>query len=117
MMTSTHTVVAFAPDAIDPKDVTPATDDDGTLRMIDGAPVYLLRGVMVRDADGRTIKSSTVRVRTAPTTPIPPLTALRCVDCMLTPWVRDGRVALSVLADHVEIAAPNAARHQAVDHE
>lgn len=87
MRISTPTVVAFAPDAIDPKDVTPATDDDGTLRMIDGAPVYLLRGVMVRDADGRTIKSSTVRVRTAPTTPIPPLTALRCVDCMLTPWV------------------------------
>lgn len=85
-----------------PDDIHPAIGADGVLRMVDDAPVFPLRGVMIRDADGQVLQTSTVRVRATPTTLIPALTALRCVNCVVTPWVRDGRIALSVLADHVE---------------
>lgn len=117
MRLQTVDLVGVTIDDIDPESVQPLADENGVLRVVDGSPVYPLRGVMVRDADGRAIKASTLRVRTAPSASIPSLTALRCVGCTVTPWVRDGRVALSVLADHVEIAAPTEVRHQAVDHE
>lgn len=114
MKLKTTDLDGVAIDAIEPDEIRPATGADGVLRVVDGAPVYPLRGVMVRDADGQAIKASSVRVRTAPTSPIPALSVVRCVDCVVTPWVRDGRVAISVLADHVEVAS--AARHQAVNH-
>ena len=102
MRISTPVAVALSLDAIDPKQISPVADSDGALRLVDGKPVYPLRNVVVRDADGQTVRASSVKVHTLPTTQVSSLTPLRCVDCLITPWADGRQIALSVIADHVE---------------
>ncbi|PJM75364.1 hypothetical protein [Bifidobacterium simiarum] len=82
-----------------------ATDRDGSLKLIDGSAVTPLRGAMVRDADGRVIKTSSIKVKTPPVDDIPALAVLRCTGHVLvTPYVRDGgQVGVSVVADAVQV--------------
>lgn len=96
-------ITALALDPIDPERITPMANSDGTLRLIDGKPVYTLRNVVVRDADGNTVRASSVKVHTVPANPVAELTSLRCVDCRITPWIDGRQVALSVVADRVEL--------------
>ncbi len=116
MRLRTVNLESVAIDDINPDSITPAVDSSGALRLVDGAPVHPLRGVIIRDADGRTVRSSTVRVITPPSALIPALTPLRCVNCTVTPWVADnGRLSISVTADHVEMV--EAPRQKEVNHE
>lgn len=103
---------AAAVNAIDPGRIRPAVDEDGTLRLVDGRPVYPVRGVTVRDETGLAV-NSTVRVLVAPTAPIPAMSTLRCVDCHINPWVRKGELTVSVTADHLEIVETSAHRQAA----
>ncbi|RYP94933.1 hypothetical protein [Bifidobacterium pseudolongum] len=103
MKLRTGTMEGVAMDYVAQEDLHPAEDNHGNMKMVDGKPVYSLRGVVVRDADGRTIKASTVRVKNRPTEDIPDMSKLRCVDCIASVWQDGNRIALSVTADHVEI--------------
>ena len=48
----TSDLEAAAVDAIDPSTIHPATDENGTLKLVGGKPVYPVRGVTVRDETG-----------------------------------------------------------------
>lgn len=115
MRLQTVDLIGVAIDDVMPETIHPSVDANGVIRVVDGAPIYSLRGVMVRDADGQVIKASSVRVRTAPAVAIPAMTAVQCVGCVVTPWVNGGRIALSVLADHVEPAATSIDHYRVTD--
>ena len=108
----TSDLEAAAVDAIDPSTIHPATDENGTLKLVGGKPVYPVRGVTVRDETGRSV-NSTLRVFVAPTAPIPAMSTLRCVDCHIAPWIRKGELTVSVIADHLEIIETPAHRQAA----
>lgn len=102
MRLSIPTISGLALDNINPEAITPQADGDGTLRLVDGKPVYPLRNTVIRDSDGNTVRASSVKVHTLPTATIDALTPLRCINCRITPWLDGRQIALSVVADHVE---------------
>ncbi|KOA59061.1 hypothetical protein BAAM0499_07860 [Bifidobacterium animalis subsp. animalis MCC 0499] len=103
MKMMTGNMEGIAMDYVAKEDLHPAEDNHGNMRLVDGRPVYSLRGVVVRDAEGRTIKASTVRVKNKPVDDIPDMSKVRCVDCVSSVWQDGNRIAISVTADHVEI--------------
>lgn len=103
MKLKTGNMAGIAMDYLAKEDLHAAEDNHGNLRLVNGKPVYSLRGVVVRDAEGRTIKASTVRVKTKPADDIPDMSKVRCVDCIASVWQDGNRIAVSVTADHVEI--------------
>lgn len=103
MKLRTVNLEGIAMDYIAREDLRPAQDNQGNMRLDNGKPVYPLHGVVVRDADNRTIKASTVRVRIKPDEDIPDMATVRCVDCVASVWRDGNRIAISVTADHVEL--------------
>lgn len=101
---TTAAVTVIPTDDLDPKSLRPATDQDGQPRLVDGQPVYLLRGVVVK-IDGQTVEGATVKVRQMPSAVVPELTrAALKGDIRITPWLPDSgrRIRYSILADAIE---------------
>lgn len=91
-------------DDINPAALKPATDSDGNPRLMDGKPVFPLRGVVVK-VDGQTVEGATVKVRQVPSGTVPELTRANLTgDVRITPWLPDNgrRIRYSILADGVE---------------
>ena len=91
----TSDLEAAAVDAIDPSTIHPATDENGTLKLVGGKPVYPVRGVTVRDETGRSV-NSTLRVFrcTDGTDPGDEHPAVRGLPHR--PWIRKGELTVSV---------------------
>lgn len=97
-------ITVIPTDDLDPTALRPATDADGQPRLVDGKPVYPLRGVVVK-VNGQTAEGATVKVRQVPSVVVPELTrATLKGDIRITPWLPDGgrRIRYSILADGVE---------------
>lgn len=97
-------ITVIPTDDINPAALKPATDSDGNPRLMDGKPVFPLRGVVVK-VDGQTVEGATVKVRQVPSGTVPELTrATLRGDIRITPWLPDGgrRIRYSILADGVE---------------
>lgn len=97
-------ITVIPTDDLDPSALRPATDPDGNPRLVDGKPVYPLRGVVVK-VNGQTVEGATVKVRQVPSAVVPELTrATLKGDIRITPWLPDGgrRIRYSILADGVE---------------
>lgn len=101
---TTATVTVIPTDDLDPSALRPATDPDGNPRLVDGKPVFPLRGVVVK-VDGQTVEGATVKVRQVPSGTVPELTRANLTgDVRITPWLPDNgrRIRYSILADGVE---------------
>lgn len=101
---TTATITVIPTDDLDPSALRPATDPDGNPRLVDGKPVYPLRGVVVK-VDGQTVEGATVKVRQVPSGTVPELTRANLKgDIRITPWLPDGgrRIRYSILADTIE---------------
>lgn len=88
---------------INPADLKPSADRDGSPRLTDGKATYPLRHCVVK-LDGQTVEGASVKVLAPPTAPIPELTrAVLTGHIVVTPWLADGtrQIRLSILADGV----------------
>lgn len=101
---TTAAVTVIPTDDLDPKNLRPATDQDGQPRLVDGKQVFPLRGVVVKIA-GQTVEGASVKVRQVPSAVVPELTRANLKgDVRITPWLPDGgrRIRYSILADTLE---------------
>lgn len=101
---TTATITVIPTDDLDPSALRPAIDQDGQPRLVDGKPVYPLRGVIVKIA-GQTVEGATVKVRQVPAAVVPELTRANLKgDIRVTPWLPDNgrRIRYSVIADAIE---------------
>ena len=104
-ITFTGNIDAVAVGAIKGADLTPqkAYGDDGKRTdenaLVDGNPVYPMRGVTLRQ-DGEPINGATLKV--VHPADVKALTPYVVVNARVIAWVRDGRVAYSVTADRLE---------------
>ena len=89
-------------DDINPATMQPATAYGTTdVASIDGKPFYRIF-VYVKD-NGHHDGNVSIKILHKPTKPIPELTKVHLTgSIVITPWVREGRQALSILADGVE---------------
>lgn len=97
-------ITVIPTDDLDPTTLRPATGQDGQPRLVDGKPVYPLRGVVVKIA-GQTVEGASVKVRQIPAAVVPELTRANLKgDVRVTPWLPDGgrRIRYSILADTIE---------------
>lgn len=101
----TGSIDAVAVGAIKSADLTPQKTygDDGKRTdentLVDGNPVYPMRGVTLRQ-DGEPINGASLKVKVP--ADVKPLTPYAVVNPRVIAWVRDGRVAYSVTADRLE---------------
>jgi hypothetical protein len=89
---------------LDPTSLEPAkqygTDELG---LVDGKVVYRLPAIYVKE-NGRQNQNISLKVRNKPTSTIPEMTKVHLVgDVVITPWVKNNRIAYSLLADGVEV--------------
>lgn len=101
---TTASITVIPTDDLDPTALRPATDQDGNPRLMDGKPVYPLRGVVVK-VSGQTVEGASVKIRQIPSAVVPELTrATLKGDIRITPWLPDNgrRIRYSILADTIE---------------
>lgn len=101
---TTATITVIPTDDIDPTALKPAADQDGSPRLVDGKPIYPLRGVVVKIA-GQTVEGASVKVRQIPAAVVPELTRANLKgDVQVTPWLPDNgrRIRYSIIADAIE---------------
>lgn len=89
--------------AVDPSTLEPATkfgtDDDD---LVDGKPVYRLPAIYVKQ-DGRQTQSISLKLRAKPAEALEELQRFHLVgNVVITPWLKNGRIAYSLLADGIE---------------
>lgn len=75
------------------------TDEDD---LVDGQPVYRLPAIYVKEG-GRQAQNVSLKIRNVPTAPLEELQRFHLVGTVvITPWLKNGRVAYSLLADGIE---------------
>ena len=89
--------------AVDPAALEPAkkfgTDEDD---LVDDKPVYRLPAIYVKE-NGRQTQNVSLKLRNKPTVPLEELQRFHLVGTVvITPWMKTGRIAYSLLADAVE---------------
>lgn len=89
---------------IDPSTLEPAKAyQSEEVKLIDGKSVYRLPDLYVKDGDYKA--SISIKVFNKPTEKIPGLTYIRLVGQVeITPYIMNGRIAYSVVADGVEVS-------------
>jgi hypothetical protein len=89
---------------IDPAGLEPAkVYQSEEVKLVDNKPVYRLPDLYVKDGDYKA--SISIKVFTKPTEKIPGLTYINLTGTVeITPFLMNGRIAYSVVADGVEIA-------------
>jgi hypothetical protein len=88
---------------VDPSTLEPTkkfgTDDND---LVDGKPVYRLPAIYVKEA-GRQTQNISLKLRNKPDAPLEELQRFHLVgNVVITPWLKNNRVAYSLLADGVE---------------
>lgn len=89
---------------LDPTSLEPAKQY-GTeeLGLVDGKVVYRLPAIYVKE-NGRQNQNVSLKVRNKPSITIPEMTKIHLVgNVVITPWIKNNRVAYSLLADGVEV--------------
>lgn len=88
---------------VDPSTLEPAkafgTDDND---LVDGKPIYRLPAIYVKEG-GRQSQNISLKLRTIPAEPLEELQRFHLVGTVvITPWLKNNRVAYSLLADGIE---------------
>lgn len=91
---------------IDPAELKPATtgqgDETKPALSPEGKPLYRVSGIMAVEKNGQAIEGFSLKITTPPTKPIPPTLTLALTGAVtVTPWVRNGRIAYSVIAEGI----------------
>jgi hypothetical protein len=89
---------------LDPSSLEPAKQY-GTeeLGLVDGKVVYRLPAIYVKE-NGRQNQNISLKVRNKPASTIPEMTKIHLVgNVVITPWIKNNRIAYSLLADGVEV--------------
>lgn len=96
---------------IDPTNLKPATTGQGETQKPattdDGRPLYRVPSIMAVEKNGTTIDGFSLKIVNLPTKPIPPTLNLTLVGAVtVTPWIRNGRIAYSVIAEGITETLP-----------
>lgn len=88
---------------VDPATLEPAkkfgTDEDD---LVDGKPIYRLPAIYVKEA-GRQTQNVSLKLRNKPAEALEELQKFHLVGTVvITPWLKNNRVAYSLLADGIE---------------